>query len=173
MVGKMSWLIYPSVPITSLMSFVFVITLLPYAAKVYEKSTVYVRQLNQNLNKKYDRKLAKTLRPIAIEIGQFGRIDKCLLPEVIKHLTDYTTELLITFWINYSELWVEVVKIGHTSTNIGLCKHLAQIICWQLKIKRENLKTDISLWQTKNIVDDVKLFVIFNYITPTTFLLQP
>lgn len=96
-VGKMSWISYPSIPISSLMSFLFVITLLPYAAKAYENSRVYVRQLNQNLRKKYDIKLARTLRPLAIEIGPFGRIDKKLMPEIIKHLTDYTTELLITF----------------------------------------------------------------------------
>lgn len=77
------------------MTTVFVFTLIPYAAKIFENSRGYLRQLN--LRAKYDRRLCKSLRPLDIEIGPFGRVDIGLLPVVMKYFSDYTSNLLVTF----------------------------------------------------------------------------
>lgn len=90
-------MLYPEFPISCVMVISFVAALLPYTAKVYEHSKVYLRQVKQNLGKKYDKKLARTLRPLAIGIGSFGRVDKELLPEFIRNVTGYASDLLLTF----------------------------------------------------------------------------
>lgn len=97
MAGKMSWFCTPSSPISWGMALLFIVTLLPFAAMVFENSSVYLKKLSRNAFSKHDRKLFRTLRPLSIGIGPFGRVDNGLKQEVINYLMEYTSNLLITF----------------------------------------------------------------------------
>lgn len=97
MPGRVSWLIYPTAPFTALLNTLFDFTLIPFAAKVYEKSGVYLTRLRMKLVKMRDRKAAKAFTPLAIEVGPFGRVKHGLLPVILKSVADNTSDLLIMF----------------------------------------------------------------------------
>lgn len=97
MVGMMSWILYPVIPITTGICIVFVFTLLPVAAGVYENSRVYITQFRQTARSKLDKMVAKTLKPMAIGIGPFGRVDNGLKQNIITYWMECTSNLLITF----------------------------------------------------------------------------
>lgn len=96
-VGKVSWILYPIAPIACFLGTLFLVTLLPYAARIFENSNTYLMRMSRNLSKKYDKRLVKSLRPLSICIGPFGKVDQDLLPTALKYLIDYTSSLLITF----------------------------------------------------------------------------
>lgn len=75
----------------------FLVTLIPYAAKVFEDSKSYLGQMNRNLNRKMDKRVVNSLRPLMIKVGPFDRIMKKLLAETIKNSTDAMVTLLIAF----------------------------------------------------------------------------
>lgn len=72
--GRMSWVFYPI---------------------VFEDSSSHLKEWNKELSKKYEKKVVRSLRPLAIVIGRFGQVRKELLPEVIKCMVDNTVNLLI------------------------------------------------------------------------------
>lgn len=84
--GKIPWLLIPAAPATCLASIAFILTLAPYAGKVYEKSRTYLGKVGQNSNRQIDKNMVKSLRPLDIEIGPYGRVDRGLLPEIRKSL---------------------------------------------------------------------------------------
>lgn len=94
--GKISWVLYPIIP-TSCGMACFFLAIIPLAANVFEDSASYLKETGKGLSKKDERKVVRSLRPLAIEIGPFGRLDKALLPEVIKTIIDNTANLLVTF----------------------------------------------------------------------------
>lgn len=97
MAGKMSWIFYPMVPMLTLGSASSAVTILPYAAKVYENSAQYLRKTNQNVSSKYDRRLVMSWRPLSISVGPFGHVDKGLCTEFARYFTECTCNMLITF----------------------------------------------------------------------------
>lgn len=69
------------------------VTLAPFGAKTWgldENSNEYLQQLRKNLRSKHDIRLAKSVRPLAIRIGPFGRMDKCLCTHIVRYFTEYT-----------------------------------------------------------------------------------
>lgn len=97
MVGRMPWMLYPIVPVTMVISIGFGVTLATWGAKVLDNSETYLRQLSRKARGKYDRRVVKSLRPLRIAIGRFGRVDKELCTEIWERFTDYTSSLLITY----------------------------------------------------------------------------
>lgn len=97
MAGKISWLVYPVIPGSCGSAVFFLVTLVPNAAKVYEDSNSYLTQLSKNLSDKYDRLVAKSLRPLGIQVGPFGWVEKGLLLAELKCCSENTGSLLITF----------------------------------------------------------------------------
>lgn len=97
MFGRISWIIYPVFPVCSLTIFVFFVTFVSKSAMIFECSNDYLRQLSQNVSSKHDRRLVKSFKPLRIQIGPFGRVDKGFCTEVLTYFTENTSSLLITF----------------------------------------------------------------------------
>lgn len=81
MTDKIPWILYPVIVGADAIGILFAVTLIPYAAKAFENSDQYLQRQSRGLSGKYDRRLVKSLRPLAIAIGPFGRVDKGLCTE--------------------------------------------------------------------------------------------
>lgn len=97
MMGKIPWIFYPFIPMATSVTSIFAFTLISYGSMVFESSKDYLVQLRQNVKNKHDRRLVKSLRPVAMSIGPFGQMDKGLCTAVTKYFTECTGNLLITF----------------------------------------------------------------------------
>ncbi|OXA55060.1 hypothetical protein Fcan01_10164 [Folsomia candida] len=91
-------LLYLVVPIATLLAFLFVVLLIPEAAKVFERSNFYLCRTKMDLRRgTWEGKVARSLRPLGIQIGPFGLVKNNLMKIVIRVLTEHTMTLLITF----------------------------------------------------------------------------
>ncbi|OXA36823.1 hypothetical protein Fcan01_28421 [Folsomia candida] len=87
--------LYPLLPVTARFTLTFQFTLLPQAAEVYEKSVDFVGLVRRGCTGKYERKVAKSLRPVGIRCGPFGMISSRWTVQVANAVTDNTITLLM------------------------------------------------------------------------------
>lgn len=98
MQGEMHFLLYCVVPLATGMALGFVVLLVPEAAKLYERSVVYLEKVGRDLRRtSWEKRVINTLRPLAVKIGPFGLIKNSLMKIVVRVLTENTMTLLITF----------------------------------------------------------------------------
>lgn len=97
MVDKLPWFLYPAVPFSNSLAVLFLVAMVPNAAKVFEDSNSYLANLKKNLRDKNDTRVARSLKPLGIQIGPFGQAKRNLLLGMLKYCTETTGNLLITF----------------------------------------------------------------------------
>lgn len=90
-------LVYPLLPATTVLGVSFLITLLPQAAEGYEKSIEFVDFTRRKCTVKYEKKVAKSLRPNGARCGPFGMISNKWTTRVADSMADSTVTLLLTF----------------------------------------------------------------------------
>lgn len=111
--GKMMFLAYLLNPIGGFLATCFVVVFIPQAAKMFEYSTSFLREMRNAPNLlKMQRKGWKSLRPLNIQVGQFGVVSRKLTPILIKFAVETTVTLLLTFWVFF------VQKINSYEFNI-------------------------------------------------------
>lgn len=95
---QMQVVIYLLVPIASFLAFLFVVLLIPEAAKVFERSNLYLVMTRRSLRRgTLEEKVFRSLRPMGIQVASFGLVKNDLMKIVIRVLTENTCNLLITF----------------------------------------------------------------------------
>lgn len=90
-------MVYPLLPATAGFALAFQFTLLPQAAEGYEKSVDFVAFARKMCTVKFERKVARSLRPIGARCGPFGMISNKWTVKVANAVTDSTVTLLLTF----------------------------------------------------------------------------
>lgn len=88
--------VYALLPLTAGVALAFQFALLPQAAKGYEKSREFVAFARKQCTVKWERKVAKSFRPIGARCGPFGMISNKWTVRVGNAVTDSTVTLLLT-----------------------------------------------------------------------------
>lgn len=98
MFGTMDFLIYIRLPVMGVLGTFFVVMLIPHAAKVVEFSTNFIIGARNEVNlSKFERKTWQSVRPLGIQVGDFGHVNKKLKPLALKYIAENTVTLLLTF----------------------------------------------------------------------------
>lgn len=98
MVHYAEFLVYLFVPITTWMSLLFVGILLPIGAGVFENSKIYLNQTGRNMGGvAWQKRVLRSLRPLGIQIGQFGLVSNSTTKTIITAIAENTATLLIMF----------------------------------------------------------------------------
>lgn len=97
MYGSLPFLVYPLLPASAVLMLSFQFTLLPQAAKSFEKSLDFVAFVRKECTVKYERKVARSLLPIGARCGPFGMISNKWTVQVANSVSDSTVSLLLTF----------------------------------------------------------------------------
>ncbi|OXA46572.1 hypothetical protein Fcan01_18852 [Folsomia candida] len=95
--GVVPNMLYPVAPWTSLLGGIFLMTLLPLAAKTYENSSRFLTWVKGHLIDKYDRRVTYSLRPIGAQCGPFGVITNSWMSRLVDTILNYTATALLTF----------------------------------------------------------------------------
>lgn len=96
--GVLPGMIYPVAPFTSLVAAVTFMTLLPQAAETHKNSSRFLASVKSHLcERKYDRKVAYSLRPIGARCGPFGIITNKWVSKFLETDLNYTFTALLTF----------------------------------------------------------------------------
>ncbi|OXA54331.1 hypothetical protein Fcan01_10460 [Folsomia candida] len=127
----MNFLIYLFVPPSSLIALLFVVFLIPEAAKVYQRSYLYLYKAGKDLRRgSWEKKVVKSLRPVGIQIGPFGQVKRCPLTsrtDVIKSSELYTqlifrikfcAETAPTFELFFFHLFLNFRKVSGVSESL-------------------------------------------------------
>lgn len=94
---KVPLMLYVIFPATSLTGLVFVMTIVPQATQVFEKSEIFLGCLTGKCFLKYERRLLYSLNKVGIRIGPFGTASKSLMLAIAWNIVYYTINLLIAF----------------------------------------------------------------------------
>lgn len=97
MIGRMPWMFYPAVLVSTAVGIVVGVLLARYGAVVFESSEEYLLQLRHSVRSKQGKRLVQSLRPLVIAIGPFGRVDNGLCTQLVRYFVECTGNLLITF----------------------------------------------------------------------------
>lgn len=98
MAGKLDLLSYSGLPLTAICGTLFVVILIPHAANVVEHSSNFLDERRNEVSlSKFERQRLKSLRPLGIQVGSFGVVEKSLKSLVLEYIVDNTINLLLTF----------------------------------------------------------------------------
>ena len=84
-------------PIMSFVVFIFTVTAVPEAAKVYELSAEYLRRVRSLPKSKYEQKLLRSLMPLGVKAGPFFTMKRSIFLTMIDSMAYYTMTLLLSF----------------------------------------------------------------------------
>lgn len=90
-------MIYPLIPFCNAVALIFLVILLPQAARAKENSSKLFSTLRKQFVSKYEKRVAKSLRPIGIACGPVGMISNKWAGKVMEVILNYSVTLLLTF----------------------------------------------------------------------------
>lgn len=77
MLGKLEFLIYLVLPVIAVVASFFITLLIPPAERIFEYSKYLIsKRTNEAKSCKFERKTWKSMRPLGIQVGQFGLVVK-------------------------------------------------------------------------------------------------
>lgn len=98
MAGKIYFPLYLFLPTLALLSSIFVMMLIPYAAKIVENAENVISSRTDDIKlTKFERKMWESVRYSGIEVGAYGYVTKDLKMQALKHISENTINLLLTF----------------------------------------------------------------------------
>lgn len=89
--------LYLTFPVTSMIGFVGLVTILPQAAMIWEDSSRFLKLLRGKCLSRYEMRLARSLRKVAINVGPFRPVTKVWMTSILWKIVNYTIDLLLTF----------------------------------------------------------------------------
>lgn len=96
--GKVSLLLYLVLPTICLFGTCFVLMMIPQAARVVEFSEHLISsRINGGNTSKFERRTWKSMRPLGIQVGGFGSVQKSLKMLACKYISENTVDLLLAF----------------------------------------------------------------------------
>jgi hypothetical protein len=95
--NKVNFLTYLSFLLTSLITTMGLITLLPYGCKFSEDSEEFIRELKFRSRGTYARVICASLRPLTIQVGQFVSLNRNILLQYLESIVANTINILLMF----------------------------------------------------------------------------
>lgn len=98
MLGRVEFVVYLIVPISTLIATFFLVMLLPEVAGVCEGGNEYLCKIRRKLGgMRWEKRIVRSLRPLGIRIGQFGLVRNNLMKTIVSAWAENTMSLLIMF----------------------------------------------------------------------------
>lgn len=94
--GRVPMTMYFIAPATSMVSFFVLVILIPQMTILWEMSVICLRTLKGKCRTKYEIRLARPLRNVAISGGPVGPMTKSWKMAILENIVNYTIDLLLT-----------------------------------------------------------------------------